>query len=196
VNGLRPLVLLADAPMTHPSGVERVAEQSRHARVALARAAARSQAELGLLRKDADDAPLPTNGWHWSLAHARSASAAVVARTPVGIDLEAVRPRGQEFIARAADRAELELLGGFSWEAFFRLWTAKEAVLKRARCGLLELSRCRLLAAPSAELLVLRHRGEERAVSVSLRAGHAAAVTCDPGQAVEWAWEIPSEVAR
>jgi 4'-phosphopantetheinyl transferase len=179
--------LLAAAPeAAQLRGAERVAEQSRHARLALARAAERSGARLGNLEKGEHDAPLPTLGWHWSISHARAYSAGVVADVPVGIDVEAVTQRKPEIVPKVASRAELELLGGFRWETFFRIWTAKEAVLKKAGCGILELSRCTLVAAPTPDLSIVAHRGREHVVRSILRHRHVAAVACDADFELDW----------
>lgn len=192
---LRPVVLAASAGFAELRGPERVAEQSRHARLALAQSAERSGALLGDLQKGEHDAPVPSLGWHWSISHARSFSAGVVARAPVGIDVEAIAPRKQEVVPRVASRGELELLGGFRWETFFRIWTAKEAVLKKAGCGILELSRCTVVAAPSPDLLIVSHREHEHAVHLLLRHGHVAAVSCDGDFSVEWRVEPAREHA-
>lgn len=195
MSTLRPVLLAASADVADLRGAERVAERSRHARRALACSAERSGAALGPLAKDEHDAPLPSDGWRWSISHARGFSAGVVARTPVGIDVEAVVPRKQELVPRVATRDEFDLLGGFRWETFFRLWTAKEAVLKKAGCGIVELGRCRLVAAPSLDALVLAHRGREHVVHLLRRHGHVAAITSDGGEAVEWHLDAPREVA-
>lgn len=192
---LRPVVLAVPAPQRDLRGPDRVAAQSAHARVALAQSAGVSGARLGALEKGEHDAPLPSAGWHWSIAHTAAFSAGVVARAPVGIDVEAIVPRRQDILRRVASRDELDLLGGFRWETFFRIWTAKEAVLKKAGCGILELSRCTLVAAPSCDLLILTHREREHPVHLLARSGHVAAITCDGEFAVEWTFDPVPEVA-
>jgi 4'-phosphopantetheinyl transferase len=196
VTTLRPFVLAAPPAQRELQGPERVAAQSAHARVALARSADATGARLGALEKGEHDAPLPSAGWHWSIAHTAAFSAGVVARQPVGVDVEAIAARRQDVVPRVAKRDELDLLGGFRWETFFRVWTAKEAVLKKAGCGILELSRCTLVAAPSCDLLVLSHRGREHAVHLLARSGHVAAVACDGEYSVEWTFDPVPEVAR
>lgn len=196
MNTLRPVVLAVPAEQRELHGPERVAAQSAHARVALVRSAESAGARLGVLAKGEHDAPLPSAGWHWSIAHTTAFSAGVVALAPVGIDVEALVPRRQDIVRRVASRDELDLLGGFRWESFFRIWTAKEAVLKKAGCGILELSRCTLIAAPSCDLLVLTHREREHPVHLLARAGHVAALACDGEFAVEWTFDPVPEVAR
>ena len=193
---LRPCVLAAPPAQRELHGPERVAAQSAHARVALARSAEATGARLGALEKGEHDAPLPSAGWHWSIAHTSAFSAGVVARQPVGVDVEAITARRHGVVPRVASRDELDLLGGFRWESFFRIWTAKEAVLKKAGCGILELSRCTLVAAPSCDLLVMAHRDREHVVHLLARSGHVAAVACDGEFSVEWTFDPVTEVAR
>ncbi|MBL8861503.1 MAG: 4'-phosphopantetheinyl transferase superfamily protein [Planctomycetes bacterium] len=193
MSTLQVALLQADPALERLSGAERVAARSAHARSALALAAQHTGAALGPLTKGEHDAPRPSNGWHWSISHARGLSAGVVARAPVGVDVEAIAPRRQETVRRAAAREELELLGGFTWESFFRLWTAKEAVLKKAGCGILELARCRLVAAPAPDVLVLEHRGSAHETRLCVWQGHAAAVSCDAAFEVAWALHAGEE---
>jgi 4'-phosphopantetheinyl transferase len=170
-------------------GREKLAAQSALARDALALSARACGAQLEGLLKDGEDAPLPSNGWHWSLSHASGFAAGAVCRAPIGIDVEEIAPRRADVVARACSREELEVLGGFSWKAFARAWTAKEAVLKKAGVGLLELGRCRIVAAADERTLVLRHRDRNHVVAQSVQAGHVAAVTHDGRDGeVAWAW--------
>lgn len=178
-------------------GRAQVAAQSQLARTALERSARDAGATLAELAKDSEDAPLPSNGWHWSLSHTTRFAAGAVCRNPIGIDVEEIAPRKQEIVPRVTSRAELELLGGFQWDRFMRVWTAKEAVLKKAGCGLLELSRCTLVAVPDGDSMVLQHRGREHFVHQRTRARHVASLTHDgdPSLDLRWTWigEFPSD---
>jgi 4'-phosphopantetheinyl transferase len=177
-------------------GRQRLASQSARARVALALSARSSGARLGPLEKDVEEAPLPTNGWHWSLSHATGFAAGAVCRARIGIDVEAIAPRRSDLVARVSSREELELLGGSSWEAFVRVWTAKEAVLKKAGVGLLELDRCRLVAVTGPRTLLVNHRGRDHVVEQCVASDHVAAVTHDDVESVvAWHWD-PSTIER
>ena len=185
---LHAVLLPTHAERVH-KGRLRVAHLAAVARRALAASAEESGAALGELEKDANDAPLPSCGWHWSISHAAHWAAGVVARVPVGIDVERVEPVAQEVVAEVATREELDLFDGFSWLAFARLWTAKEAVLKKAGCGLSELSGCRLVAAPGLAVVV-HHRGRDHFVHQSVQHGHVCSLASDAleGLAVAWSW--------
>ncbi len=59
----------------------------------------------------------------FSLSHSRGAAVCAVHNRPVGVDIEKIRP------------APARLAAGMADEAFFRLWTAKEATIKRQGLG-------------------------------------------------------------
>lgn len=59
----------------------------------------------------------------FNLSHSRGAAVCAIHDKPVGIDVERVRP------------APRRLAKGMGDEAFFRLWTAKEATVKRRGLG-------------------------------------------------------------
>jgi 4'-phosphopantetheinyl transferase len=144
-------------------GPARVELASRRAREVLYESARRVGAELGALEKDARDAPLPSAGWHWSIAHAGGRVAGAVARHALGVDLEPLA-RPSSGVAAHALRPEERALLGEGAEGFVRGWTAKEAVLKKLGVGLSELSRCRIVAAPAPDELELEHDGRSHRV--------------------------------
>lgn len=81
-------------------------------------------------------------GWDFNSSHAGDRVAVAVARRPVGIDIEALRAvRDAEGIAARyfhADEAAAwrSLPDGARGEAFFVLWSAREAAMKCAGTGL------------------------------------------------------------
>ncbi|MBB1543608.1 4'-phosphopantetheinyl transferase superfamily protein [Candidatus Gracilibacteria bacterium] len=48
----------------------------------------------------------------------------------IGVDIEQIKPRTSSLLDKRSE--ELKLLGEESWDNFYRLWTAKEALLKAA----------------------------------------------------------------
>jgi phosphopantetheinyl transferase len=170
---------------------ERVALASERAREALSASARLSGAALGELEKDARDAPLPSNGWHWSIAHAGPCVAGVVCRQPVGVDLEPLAERRPELVAAVLSAGERELLAPFGRGGFVRGWTAKEAVLKKLGVGLAELSRCRIVAVDATQgVLELMHDGRGHRVHETELGGVVCAVSFDgPDRPVHWELE-------
>jgi 4'-phosphopantetheinyl transferase len=159
-------------------GAARVERASSRAREVLLESARRVGAELGPLAKDERDAPLPSQGWHWSIAHAGGRVAGAVARHAVGVDLEPLRePR--DGVAAHALRDEERALLGRGPDSFVRGWTAKEAVLKKLGVGLSELSRCRIVAVPGEHELELEHDGRTHRVHQHRLADAVCAVSVD-----------------
>ena len=80
---------------------------------------------------------IDTEGVHFSISHTCGLAACVVADTPVGVDCEVVATKApyeiQKFAKRFFVENEISLLekGGFSSLDFFKIWTGKEAVIKK-----------------------------------------------------------------
>lgn len=177
-----------DASLPAPVRVE---NQRRAARSACRECARLFSLRVRALPQDDDGAPLPIKGWHWSLSHTSAWVGGVVFPFPVGLDLERVQNRRQELVRATASHEEFELLGGFRWEHFTRLWSAKEAVLKKARVGLSELSQCRLVAVPGPRALVIFHRDRNHHVHQSFANGHFVSICAENSDCaqIEWDWE-------
>ena len=79
-----------------------------------------------------------------SISHSENMAAAAVSLTPVGIDVEKIRPVSSALVKRSCFKNELEYIFGASYtqqmlekdlagdalERFFRIWTLKEACFK------------------------------------------------------------------
>ncbi len=174
---LHPVILSVTETDRSLERRERVRALSRHARRAVAHSCDISGLRLDRFPKDADGVPLPVNGVYWSLSHKPSVVGGIAATVPVGIDLETVRPMRAGVMARTAEPAEWGLAGGRSLQAFFRFWTAKEAVLKAVGVGFAGMSRCRVVEITDDTHMRLTYDAQSWPVQHCWFGGHVAAVT-------------------
>lgn len=73
-----------------------------------------------------------------SLSHKDCFAAAIVGEGPVGVDIESIAPRSDEFVDLAFTAAEQRLLPSIDRDEWIaRLWTAKESAAKAAGTGFL-----------------------------------------------------------
>jgi len=123
-----------------------------------------------------DGAPLPNEGWYWSISHKRRWAGAVISRIPVGLDIEAVVPRKTPLYDEVGDQHEWVLVGGRNWPGFYRVWTAKEATLKANGVGIGKLADCRLVRTIDSDHSITTFRGHEWYVEHLAFDDHLAAV--------------------
>lgn len=154
---LHPVILPVPEAHQRLRGREKVAALRERARHALALSARYAGLRLGPLEKDANGAPLPSDGVFWSLSHKSAYVAAVAAQAPVGIDVERIKVVSEGLHRRIAEPEEWALAPWRDLTAFFRFWTAKEAVLKAVGTGLVDLSCCRIARVAAEDCLVLNY---------------------------------------
>ena len=171
-----------ESPLRTP---EQVRRQREFARVALRECARRCGAPEEGWEKDAYEVPLPQGGYWWSVSHKRKWAAAVIADRPIGIDIEEIEPRGDDLFAEIASDDEWDLLGERCWPAFFRVWTAKEAILKADGVGIAGLPHCQLVEVPDDRHMTLEYKGRGWLIEQYFHDNHVAAVTCD-SDTVQW----------
>lgn len=158
-----------------------------HARdkVLAQRSAARAAlAELGLSEPlaDPDGVPQHSQGHYWSVSHTEGAAAAVLSEHPVGIDLEHEREISPRLLERFLGADEPKM-------APLTAWTAKEAVLKKTRVGLVGLPRCRILHWEAAQRLRVLLDGREHSVALAQHGAWHAALACDAEPlSPTWEW--------
>lgn len=83
--------------------------------------------------------PCLADGPYFSISHSKNAIAVCVDDTPVGVDVESVRPLRRELVAKTMSAREQSLIAASvsqEW-AFTRLWTQKEALLKLRGTGII-----------------------------------------------------------
>jgi 4'-phosphopantetheinyl transferase len=201
---LYPVILSVPPEIQSAKGRDKVQALSR-----LARRATQESALLTLGRslpdfpKNGDGVPQPVTGIFWSLSHKSAIVAGIVARQPIGIDVEYRRPVKTGMHVRIADPEEWRLYGGLEEAAektpaekappealFYRYWTAKEAVLKAVGQGLVGLSHCKITALPSSQCMHLTYGGEPWSVIQRWYGPHLVAValpsTLPKGGDIHW----------
>ena len=183
-------VLIAVPPTTAAKTAQSVEQQRSCAKRALSRCAALSEAPSEGWRKDAADRPLPNNGFHWSVSHKPHWAGAVVADRLVGIDIEHTVPRREALLDELATDSEWELVGDRSWHSFFRLWTAKESVLKANGRGIGGFPSCRLVTVSDLHYMTLHYEGDVWRVEHYYLSDHVAAVACND---VDVVWHVTEE---
>jgi 4'-phosphopantetheinyl transferase len=154
-----PVILSVPEKKQPPRGRERVAFLSSLARQALEVSARKSGVSLSAedFPKDENGAPLPVNGYFWSISHKPEYVAGVVSPQKIGIDIEKIEPRQPALFKKVADKSEWDLGDEDSWHLFFRYWTAKEAVLKAAGIGLKDLSKCKIIQIKDDTHLIIQY---------------------------------------
>ena len=141
-----PVILPVPAEVAEFKPKDRVLFLSRHARTALQISAGKSGVRLDKLDKDENGVPQPFDGTFWSVTHKTQYVAGVAAPTPIGIDVERIRSFSDGLFQKTASDREWALadMDKDPVMAFFRFWTAKEAVLKATGIGIKDLLKCRV----------------------------------------------------
>jgi 4'-phosphopantetheinyl transferase len=156
-----PVILAVPDKKQTLKGREKVSFLSKHARKALEISAQKSHIQLTNLKKDEKGVPLPFNGHYWSLTHKSKYVAAVIASTPIGIDIEKIRSCSKALFRKTARDSEWKLSNTEPFILFYRYWTSKESVLKASGTGLRDLSKCRIISIIDDNHLVVDYRDQE-----------------------------------
>jgi len=156
-----PVILAVPDKEQQLKGREKVSFLSKHARKALEISAQKSRIQLTDLKKNEKGVPLPFNGHYWSLTHKSEYVAAVIASTPIGIDIEKIRSCSKALFRKTACDSEWNLSDTDPFILFYRYWTSKESVLKASGTGIRELSRCRIISIIDNNHLVIDYRNQE-----------------------------------
>lgn len=184
-----PVLLPVPEDAQQRKGRDKVKALSRLARLALMKSCEKSGLRLDAFPKNEKGVPLPVGGVHWSLTHKTDMVGGVAACLPVGMDLEAIRPVNEALLAKVASEGEWQLVSGDRQKAFFRFWTAKEAVLKAVGKGMAGLSHCRVVEVVDDTRMMLTYDKTRWPVAHFWFDQHVAALT--PHQfAVSWTFIV------
>ncbi len=93
-------------------------------------------------------APVPFDGVHWSVSHKYNNhtlyAGAVISKKTVGIDVEYLKLRSKELL-NFFKEGEYEILGEKNWLNFYKIWTSKEALVKKLNLNLNSMQKITLI---------------------------------------------------
>lgn len=79
-------------------------------------------------------APKPLKNLYWSVSHKTISNtiylSAIISTKPIGIDIEYIRPRSKELL-NIFSTEEYKIFGKKNWLNFYKIWTTKEALIKK-----------------------------------------------------------------
>jgi len=184
---LFPVILPVPDEVRNFQPRERVIFLSQHARQALQIAAEKSGVRLGEVLKDDQGVPQPWGGIHWSISHKTRYVCGVVAPLPIGIDIERVRDFSEGLFQKTATAREWALadMETDAVMAFFRFWTAKEAVLKATGIGIKDLLKCRVQQIVDDRHLQIRYDDRDWLIEHFFFDDHVASIVKSSFQ-IEW----------
>lgn len=112
--------------------------------------------------KNNEGVPESVNGLYWGVSHKTEIVAGAVSGRPVGIDVEVFRNVSDRLLARVSTVTERAMFDEYCWQepydTFFKIWTAKEAVLKFSGAGLSGLGSCRIKKVVSVNCLTVEYQ--------------------------------------
>ncbi len=126
----------------------------------MVRCAAMAGAPPSGWNRNADSVPLPNQGFCWSIAHKHDVAAVAISTGAVGVDVERIVPRGDDLLDAIASNDEWQLVGQRTWSAAYRIWTAKEAVLKAVGVGMAGMDKCKVVECPDDMTTRVSYCGE------------------------------------
>ena len=145
---------------------------------------------MGDAVKDENGVPQPVNGIHWSISHKTKYVCGVAAPVPIGIDIERIRDISDGLFQKTAAEPEWALadLEIEAVNAFFRFWTAKEAVLKATGIGIKDLLKCRIHQIVDDHQLLIKYDGRDWLIEHIFFEDHIASIVKGSFQ-IEWILE-------
>ena len=189
---LYPVIHPVPPPPPSISGKEKVAWIRDASREALKICALRIGIKLKKLKKNSKGAPISFDGIYWSVSHKPQFAAAVLGKYPMGIDIEEIKPRSDAVFHKVISDEEESLCGQEErLHYFFRVWTAKEAILKVEGIGLVGLGKCRVIQMPDKTSMLLNYDGKPYNVVQTFFKKHIASVVTN-GEPVEWIFQAES----
>lgn len=175
---LYPFILRVPDAVKVLKGREKTNGLSRFAREGARMSAEKSALDISGFKKNSKGGPVESKGVFWSVSHKPDIVAGVVSRERIGIDIEIIRPVSDRLFNRVISADERLLLKHESRElAFFRTFTAKEAVLKQTGDGIKGLSEAKVSRVLDNLNLYVNYQGQDYLVENFIGDRYLASVT-------------------
>ncbi|SDT84031.1 4'-phosphopantetheinyl transferase superfamily protein [Desulfobacula phenolica] len=170
-------------------GKDKVAALSLFARESAKSSALKSKYLIDRFMKDDLGVPEPSNGYFWSVSHKLDFVAGVVSMEKIGIDVERLKDVSEALFQTIVDPDEAGCFWGQDKNIiFFRVFTAKEAVLKKTTDGLKGMSKVKTKQVHDDKNITLEYLNTKYLVENFYFDGYLASVTKDCFD-VQWALE-------
>ena len=177
---LYPVITKVPEKIRALKGKKKVAALSRFARESAKASALKSKYSVKIFEKDTLGVPLASNGICWSVSHKPDYVAGIVSTETIGIDLERIKDVSDALFERILDPDETMQFGGRKKRvAFFRAFTAKEAVLKKTAVGMRGLSKVKIKTVVDDNNLIVQYLNKKYLVENLYFDGYLASVTKD-----------------
>ncbi len=162
-------------------GKAKVTALSRFARQSARASALKSRLDIRVFEKDNSGVPKPLNNIFWSVSHKLDFVAGVVSQKKIGIDVECINNIGDisdALFKRIVDAYEQSVLKDCDKAvAFFRAFTAKEAVLKQTGDGIKGLSKTKIKTIIDENNLIVQYLNKDYLIEHFYFDNYLAAVT-------------------
>ena len=173
-------------------GRAKVSALSRFARKSAMASSLKSKLEIDIFKKDNAGVPEPFNAIFWSVTHKLDFVAGIVSKKKIGIDIESiksVKDVSSQLFKRIINSDEQSIFKTCDKNiAFFRAFTAKEAVLKKTGDGIKGLSKAKIKTIIDDNNLIVEYLNKKYLVENFYFDNYLAAVTKDEFN-IKWTLE-------
>jgi 4'-phosphopantetheinyl transferase len=184
---LYPVIAKVPPPVKALKGKKRVEALSLFARESAMASGRKSKLFMDIFDKDALGVPLPFKSVYWSISHKPGFVAGVVSIKKIGIDLEKIKDVSDLLFKKIVSPKERAHFNTQEKSlVFFRVFTAKEAVLKKTTHGIKGLSKATIKKVVDDKNLVVQYLGKKYWVENFYFDGYLASVTKDKTVDVFW----------
>ena len=164
-------------------GKAKVTALSLFARESAKESSVKSKLDITIFKKNDSGVPEPSNNIYWSVSHKLDFVGGVVSKKRVGIDIEYIKTSeniSSSLFKRVVSPDEQMVLKDYDRNiAFFRTFTAKEAVLKLTGDGIKGLSKIKIKTIIDDKNLIVQYLNEQYLVENFYFKNYLAAVTKD-----------------